>query len=85
MISKTDSGSLSIKKIKNDYIKSYSEAREKYNNYGEDYWEGVSHSLQRCLNDFFPNWKTPNTIGYYIFHEQMTYEEAIKVSEENKN
>jgi hypothetical protein len=73
-----DSTSLVIKKIKHEYIKSYSESIEKYNNHGDEYWKGVSDSLQRALNDFFPSWASPNTIGYYIFNEQMTYEEAIK-------
>ena len=64
-----------------DYmIQKYAEAREKnldvrtYD--AEQYWRGVMDTYQNLLCTSFGNWAEYGTAGYYVFYEQMTYEEA---------
>jgi len=60
------------------FIEKYSDARDKYELYKQDYWKGVTHSLHNTLNAIFPTWAKDNSIGHYVFMEMMTYKEAMK-------
>ena len=65
-----------------DYlIQKYAEAREKnldartYD--AEQYWRGVMDAYHNMLSAAFDGWAAPNTTGWYVFYEQMTYDEAL--------
>ena len=66
-----------------DYlIQKYAEAVEKINNAQGDrdyrnYWNGIKDAYHSVLNDGFEGWTEPGKIGYYVFYEQMTYDEAL--------
>jgi len=59
------------------FIEKYSDARDTYNNYRQDYWKGVTHSLQNTLNAIFPAWLKIDSIGHYVFYENMSYKDAM--------
>ena len=66
-----------------DYlIQRYTEAREKVNNAQGDrtyrtYWQGVMNTYYKLLSEAFDGWCEPNSVGYYVFKEQMSYDEAL--------
>ncbi len=65
-----------------DYlVQKYAEAREKMldtRTYDvEQYWRGVMDTYQNILCTAFDGWDDQGTTGYYVFYEQMTYEEAL--------
>jgi len=66
-----------------DYlIQKYAEAREKMNatcNYDEEqYWQGVMDTYWQLLDaGWGASWCAPDSVGYYVFIEQMTYDEAL--------
>jgi hypothetical protein len=65
-----------------DYlIQKYSEAREKVQEANTDtglnYWRGVMDTYHNLLSTAFEGWAAPNTTGWYVFIEQMTYDEAL--------
>ena len=66
-----------------DYlIQKYAEAREKmldartYD--AEQYWRGVMDAYHNMLSAAFDDWAAHGTTGYYVFYEQMTYDEALR-------
>jgi hypothetical protein len=65
-----------------DYlVQKYAEAREKMldaaNAAGDNYWRGSMDTYHNLLCMAFPGWAAPNTTGYYVFIEQMSYDEAL--------
>jgi hypothetical protein len=65
-----------------DYlIQKYAEAREKmleattYD--AEQYWRGSMDTYHNVLCSAFDDWAAPDTTGWYVFYEQMTYDEAL--------
>jgi hypothetical protein len=66
-----------------DYlIQKYADAVEKINNAKGDkdyrnYWNGIKDAYHNILNEGFKDWTAPGGIGYYVFFEQMTYNEAL--------
>jgi hypothetical protein len=65
-----------------DYlIQKYSEAREKMNDSntesGLQYWRGSMDTYHNLLCAAFPGWAEYGSTGYYVFMEQMTYDEAL--------
>jgi hypothetical protein len=65
-----------------DYlIQKFAEAREKMldaaNEAGANYWRGSMDTYHNLLSTAFPGWAAPNTTGYYVFIEQMSYDEAL--------
>jgi len=66
-----------------DYlIQKYAEAVEKINNAQGDrdyrsYWTGIKDAYHNMLNEAFQGWAEHGTTGYYVFYEQMTYDEAL--------
>lgn len=65
-----------------DYlIQKYAEAREKmldartYD--AEQYWRGSMDTYHNVLCSAFDDWADHGTTGYYVFYEQMTYDEAL--------
>jgi len=66
-----------------DYlIQKYADAVEKINNAQGDrdyrnYWNGIKDAYHNVLNEGFKDWAAPGGIGYYVFFEQMTYNEAL--------
>jgi len=65
-----------------DYlIQKFAEAREKsfdattYD--AEQYWNGVMDTYHNLLCTSFDDWTAPDTTGWYVFYEQMTYDEAL--------
>ena len=64
-----------------DYlIQKYAEAREKMmNSHFADfnYWKGSMDTYHNLLITAFEGWAAPNTTGWYVFYEQMTYDEAL--------
>lgn len=64
-----------------DYlIQKYAEAREKMmNSHFADfnYWKGSMDTYHSLLNIAFEGWAAPDTTGWYVFYEQMTYDEAL--------
>ena len=63
-------------------IQKYAEAVEKINNAQGDrnyrnYWTGIKDAYHNMLNEGFEDWAAPGKIGYYVFYEQMTYDEAL--------
>jgi hypothetical protein len=66
-----------------DYlIQKYSEAREKIQEANTDtglnYWRGVMDTYHNLLSTAFEGWAAPDSVGYYVFIEQMTYDEALR-------
>ena len=65
-----------------DYlIQKFAEAREKMldaaNETGANYWKGSMDTYHNLLSTAFNGWAAPNTTGYYVFIEQMSYDEAL--------
>jgi hypothetical protein len=65
-----------------DYlIQKYSEAREKMraaaNQAGDNYWRGAMDTYHNLLCNAFPGWADTNSVGYYVFIEQMDYDKAL--------
>ena len=65
-----------------DYlIQKYSEAREKIQEANTDtglnYWRGVMDTYHNLLSNAFGNWAEFGTVGYYVFYEQKTYDQAL--------
>jgi len=73
-----------------DYlIQRYAEAREKMNDAntenGRFYWKGAMDTYHAMLNEAFTGWASGKTTGYYVFYENMTYDEACaQVGRDNK-
>lgn len=64
-----------------DYlIQRYAEARESMNSAntenGRFYWKGAMDTYHAILNESFSCWATQGSPGYYVFYENMTYDEA---------
>jgi len=59
------------------FIEKYSDARDKFDMYSQDYWKGVTHSLQNTLNAIFPSWANYDSIGHYVFYKNMSYKDAM--------
>ena len=65
-----------------DYlIQKYSEAREKIQESNTDtglnYWRGVMDTYHNLLSNAFEGWAARGTVGYYVFMEQKTYDQAL--------
>jgi hypothetical protein len=66
-----------------DYlIQKYAAAIEKINNAQGDrdyrnYWNGIKDAYHNMLNEAFDGWAAPGSVGYYVFYEQMNYDEAL--------
>lgn len=66
-----------------DYlIQKYAEAREKINNAMGDrdyrnYWQGVMDTYHNLLCSAFPGWADTDSVGYYVFIEGYSYDEAL--------
>jgi hypothetical protein len=65
-----------------DYlIQKYADAREKMLDAGtydaEQYWRGAMDTYHNVLYTAFDDWAAPGTTGYYVFYEQLSYEEAL--------
>ena len=65
-----------------DYlVQKYAEAREKMldaaNEAGDNYWRGAMDTYHNLLCAAFDGWAAPGTTGWYVFYEQLNYEEAL--------
>jgi len=65
-----------------DYlIQKFAEACEKRNDAntetGRYYWKGVMDTYHALLNEAFEGWATKGSVGYYVFYEEMAYDEAL--------
>jgi hypothetical protein len=62
-------------------IQKYAEAREKMHDANTEsarqYWRGSMDTLHNLLNTAFEGWAARGSVGYYVFMEQMTYDEAL--------
>ena len=47
------------------------------NEAGANYWRGSMDTYHNLLSTAFNGWAAPNTTGYYVFIEQMSYDEAL--------
>jgi hypothetical protein len=71
-------------------IQRMAEAQEKIAGYtdntnGRDYWRGIRDAYHAMLNEAFDGWASGKTTGYYVFYENMTYDEACaQVGRDNK-
>ena len=61
-------------------IQRYAEAREKMNSAtaenGRFYWKGSMDTYHAMLNESFDGWAVHGTVGYYVFYENMGYDQA---------
>lgn len=65
-----------------DYlIQKYAEAREKMaiarEESGRNYWRGSMDTYHNLLCTAFEGWADHGSTGYYVFYEQMSYDEAL--------
>ena len=65
-----------------DYlIQRYAEARESMNNAntenGRFYWKGAMETYHAMLTESFNGWAEHGTTGYYVFYENMGYDQAL--------
>lgn len=65
-----------------DYlIQKYAEAREKMrtaaNQAGDNYWRGAMDTYHNLLCSAFPGWADPDSVGYFVFIEGYSYDEAL--------
>ena len=65
-----------------DYlIQKYAEARENYQSAsgveGEMYWKGSMDTYHSLLVLAFIGWAERGTTGWYVFHEGLTYDQAL--------
>jgi hypothetical protein len=73
-----------------DYlIQKYAEAREKIKTYGSDdsghsYWKGVMDTYHSLLILGFSNWAEKGSTGYFVFIEQMKYDQALNAVNQAK-
>jgi hypothetical protein len=62
-------------------VQKYAEAREKMldaaNEAGDNYWRGSMDTYHNLLCTAFDGWAAPGTTGWYVFYEQLNYEEAL--------
>jgi hypothetical protein len=70
-------------------IQKYAEAREKQEEYkqsdaGRLYWKGAMDAYHSLLVMGFLGWADKGTTGYYVFHKEMSYDEAIAKASKNK-
>jgi hypothetical protein len=63
-------------------MKEYSDARDTYNNYRQDYWKGVMHTLQNMLNKLYPQWTITDT-GSLIWKYNRSYADAYATATNN--
>lgn len=75
-----------------DYlIQKYSEARENLTEYSNNdtarlYWKGVMDTYHSLLTLGFNDWALPGSTGYYVFQQNLTYEQALnKIAREFVN
>ena len=66
-------------------VQRLAEAKEKMTNYASDakavqYWKGVHHTYHSILNEGFTDWCKPGTPGWFVWYEEMTYEDAVLMS-----
>jgi hypothetical protein len=71
-------------------IQRYAEAREKQieyvtNDTGRLYWKGVMDTYHSLLTHAFSDWAVFGSVGYYVFYEGHTYDEALAASEKNRD
>jgi hypothetical protein len=68
-------------------IQKFADARDKmhvYNGGGQadviglNYWRGVMDTYHNLLSVHYDEWAAHGTIGWYVFHEQMSFDEALK-------
>lgn len=61
-------------------IQRYAEAREKKNSSmgdsGHQYWKGAMDTYHALLCESFDGWATTGSVGYYVFYENMGYDQA---------
>jgi len=66
-------------------VQRLADAKEKMNSYASDpiaalYWKGVHNTYHSILNECFTDWCKPGTPAYYVWYEEMTYEDALSMS-----
>jgi hypothetical protein len=66
-------------------VRRLAEANGKMSSYASDanavlYWKGVQHTYHRILKECFTDWCKPGTPGYFVWYEEMTYEDALTMS-----
>jgi len=47
------------------------------------YWTGVQDAFMSTLNDAFPGWCKPGTVGWWVVNEGMTYDAALAAAHAN--
>ena len=67
-------------------VKRLADANGKMTNYSSDanavlYWKGVQHTYHRILKECFTDdWCKRGTPGWFVWYEEMTYEDALTMS-----
>jgi hypothetical protein len=73
-------------------IQLYAEAQEgrsyrKFANpeWSDGYWKGRMDLARTVLDSAFPGWERVGTVGYYVYHENQTYDAALASMERYRN
>lgn len=67
----------------NELLYMYAQSQEQYKHYVKEdliekamYYKGRMDMASHVLRALYPGWERVGTIGYYIYHEQMSYTHA---------
>jgi hypothetical protein len=62
-------------------VQRFAEALQKYNSNGDNahrkYWAGVTDTYQNLLNEAFPGWADPGTVGWHVLNGGLSYDAAL--------
>jgi len=62
-------------------VQRFAEALQNYNSNGDNahrkYWAGVTDTYQNLLNEAFPGWADPGTVGWHVLNGGMSYDAAL--------
>ena len=66
-------------------VQRLADANGKMKSYSSDanavlYWKGVYNTYGRILNECFTDWCKRGTPGWFVWYEEMTYEDALTMS-----
>ena len=66
----------------NELLQLYTQSQDKYKQYSDldqpsaMYYKGRMEMVSYMLRTLYPGWERVGTIGYYVYHEQMSYTDA---------
>ena len=53
--------------------------------WSDGYWKGRMDMALVILESAFPGWERIGTVGYYVYHENQTYDAALASMERYRN